>query len=42
LGISIGFVPEAVVQGAFFALWVRKNPGFCDKLSEHVRQQIET
>lgn len=42
IGIRIGFVPESIVRGAFFALWVRNNPEFCDKLAGHVRSLIET
>lgn len=42
LGIKIGFVSESIVRGAFFALWVRNNPEFCDKLEKKVRSLIET
>lgn len=36
IGIQIGFVPEDIVRGAFFALWIRNNPSFCKKLGEAV------
>lgn len=36
LGIKIGFVPENIVRGAFFALWVRNNKEFCDSLAQRV------
>ena len=42
LGIKIGFVPEAIVRGAFLALWVRNNSEFCDTLAAQVRALIET
>jgi predicted ATPase len=42
IGIKIGFVPEAIVRGAFLALWVRSNPQFCDDLSARARALIET
>lgn len=42
LGIRIGFVSESIVRGAFFALWVRNNPEFCDKLAGNVRRLIES
>jgi energy-coupling factor transporter ATP-binding protein EcfA2 len=41
VGIKIGFVPEAIVRGAFLALWVRSNQPFCDLLSESVRALID-
>lgn len=41
IGIEAGFVPEAIVRGAFLAIWVRKNSDFCSKLSEHIRTIIE-
>nr|WP_295780940.1 hypothetical protein [Rhodoferax sp.] len=42
VGIKIGFVPEAIVRGAFLALWVRANPDFCKKLSTEVLARIKT
>jgi AAA domain, putative AbiEii toxin, Type IV TA system/AAA domain len=42
LGIQIGFVSESIVRGAFFALWVRSNPEFCEKLADQVRRITET
>lgn len=41
LGIKIGFVPEAIVQGAFLALWVRANREFCRSLAESARKLID-
>ena len=41
LGISIGFVPESTIRGAFLAIWVRNNPEFCDKLASQARSLIE-
>ena len=41
LGIKIGFVPEAIVRGAFLSLWVRSNADFCSRLSERVAGMIE-
>ncbi|WP_241496721.1 hypothetical protein [Aeromonas caviae] len=40
LGIAIGFVPEAIVRGAFFSLWVRNNADFCTALADRVRGLI--
>lgn len=41
LGIKIGFVPEAIIRGAFLALWVRSNPQFCEDLATKIRALIE-
>jgi len=41
LGMKIGFIPEGIVRGAFLALWVRANPGFCQALAAHARRLIE-
>jgi energy-coupling factor transporter ATP-binding protein EcfA2 len=41
LGMKIGFVPEAIVRGAFLALWVRNNPMFCDELARQAKQRID-
>lgn len=41
IGIAIGFVPEAVVRGAFLALWVRANSEFCSDLATRARALIE-
>lgn len=41
LGIKIGFVPEAIVRGAFLSLWVRNNPEFRDRLAREVVSLIE-
>lgn len=40
LGLAIGFVPENIVRGAFFSLWVRNNSAFCDSLSDKVLQLL--
>lgn len=42
LGIKIGFVPEAIVRGAFLALWVRNNAAFSDNLSNRVKELIQS
>lgn len=36
LGIEIGFVAEAIVRGAFFALWIRENKEYCVFLADKV------
>lgn len=41
VGIKIGFVPEAIVRGAFFALWVRSNAEFCTALAAKARALVE-
>lgn len=41
VGIKIGFVPEAIVRGAFLALWIRANHTFCQNVAMQVRQLIE-
>lgn len=41
VGIKIGFVPEAIVRGAFLALWVRSNETFCHDLAIRARRLIE-
>jgi hypothetical protein len=40
LGMKIGFVSEAIVRGAFLALWVRENREFCDDLAQRARVLI--
>lgn len=42
VGMKIGFVPEAIVRGAFLALWVRANVQFCDDLADKARQLIDS
>lgn len=41
IGIKIGFVPEAIVRGAFLALWVRSNLPFCTAFVAHVRGLLD-
>lgn len=41
VGIKIGFVPEAIVRGAFLALWIRSNQDFCQDLAMRARRLIE-
>jgi hypothetical protein len=41
VGMKIGFVPEAIVRGAFLALWVRANDTFCNELAQRARRLIE-
>lgn len=41
LGLRIGFVSETIVRGAFFALWVRNNPEFCDNLAATVQGLLD-
>lgn len=40
IGIRIGFVPEAIIRGAFISLWIRSNSEFCDQLADSVSAQI--
>ncbi|WP_339331729.1 ATP-dependent nuclease [Aeromonas caviae] len=40
IGIKIGFVSEAIVRGAFLALWVRANNEYCQALADRVRPLI--
>jgi predicted ATPase len=40
IGIKIGFVPEAIIRGAFLALWVRSNSTYCNDLADRVRALI--
>ncbi len=42
IGIKIGFVAEAIVRGAFLALWMRSNQEFCDELAAAVQSRIGT
>lgn len=42
LGIKIGFVPEAIVRGAFLALWVRSNADFCQRLGAQAKALIDS
>jgi hypothetical protein len=42
VGIDIGFVPEAIVRGAFLSIWVRENQSFCQSLSTMAQSLIET
>ncbi|MDD2729642.1 MAG: AAA family ATPase [Malikia sp.] len=41
VGIKIGFVSEAIVRGAFLALWIRANRAYCQDLATHARRLIE-
>ena len=40
VGIKIGFVPEAIIRGAFLALWIRSNTKFCNDLATRARALI--
>lgn len=42
VGMKIGFVPESIVRGAFFALWVRANSTFCQDLAGKARALIQS
>jgi len=42
LGIKIGFIPESIVRGAFFALWVRQNNEYCGKLAKVVKTKLDS
>lgn len=41
VGIKIGFTPEAIVRGAFIALWIRSNKEFCDHIAQLVIKELE-
>jgi predicted ATPase len=41
VGVDIGFIPEAIVRGAFLAIWIRQNSAFCTQLSTKARALIE-
>lgn len=41
IGIQIGFVPEAIVRGAFLQLWIRGHKDFCDDLADAARALLE-
>ena len=40
VGMKLGFVPEAIVRGAFLALWVTSNPVFCESLANQAKALI--
>jgi len=40
VGIEIGFVPEIIVRGAFFSLWIRNNKTFCENITTKVREKL--
>lgn len=42
VGTKIGFIPEAIVRGAFLSLWVRSNDDFCSRLAERARALMST
>lgn len=42
VGIKIGFVPEAIVRGAFLSLWVRSNNEFCEDLAARAKSLINS
>lgn len=42
LGMGIGFVPEAIIRGAFLSIWVRDHSQFCETLVNGVKSRIET
>lgn len=42
IGIKIGFIPEAIIRGAFLALWVRSNTEFCADLASKAKLLIES
>ena len=42
VGMKIGFVAEAIVRGAFMALWIRENGEFCNNFSSAVNSLVES
>jgi predicted ATPase len=40
IGLEIGFVPEAIVRGAFLQLWIRGHEHFCNSLADAARARI--
>jgi energy-coupling factor transporter ATP-binding protein EcfA2 len=41
LGIELGFVPEAIVRGAFLSMWVREAKAAFDPLVAHIVKDIK-
>lgn len=40
VGIKIGWVPEAIIRGAFIAIWIRMNDTFCNKIAALISAKI--
>jgi predicted ATPase len=40
IGLEIGFVPEAIVRGAFLQLWIRSHEAFCVELANAARARL--
>jgi AAA domain, putative AbiEii toxin, Type IV TA system len=40
VGAKMGFVPEAVVRGAFLSVWIQENPGEARRIAEAVEKVL--
>lgn len=41
VGMSIGFVSEDIVRGAFLSLWIRNNEDYCNSFSQDVMALLQ-
>jgi AAA15 family ATPase/GTPase len=41
IGIDLGFIPEAIVKGAFFSMWIQENPKEANLIGELIMKALE-
>lgn len=41
IGLNLGFVPEAIVKGAFLSIWIQENPSEVNSIVEPIKKVLE-
>jgi hypothetical protein len=41
IGLDLGFVPEAIVRGAFLSIWIQENPDEVNSIAEPIMKGLE-
>ncbi len=41
VGLNLGFVPEAIVRGAFLSIWIQENPSDVNSIIEPIKKILE-
>lgn len=41
VGNKLGFLPEAIVRGAFFSIWIQEHPDECNRIAKAVSDALQ-
>lgn len=41
IGLDLGFIPEAIVRGAFLSIWIQENPAKVNSIAEPIMKALE-